>query len=225
MTSFGATSLKAHLSLKGLKFHTPALAAQYSGHLRVVTANKPFAKDVLKLRNGKGMKRDFSYVKIMETFGVEVRGLACYGFRREEVDAYCLTSHATRKVVEGIRERREWMEGRVERRRAMDEGEREKLEEEKEEKAKVEERRVAKSKKTEKKAEKQKKSEKKMQNQKKTAHKVVKQKKIEKRAETQKKKAKKVIKKKTKINKARREGSHCPHNGRDRKSVNMLGSN
>ena len=68
MTSFGATSLKSHLSLKGLKFHTPALAAQYSGHLRVVTANKPFAKDALKLKNGKGMKRDFSYVKIIDVY-------------------------------------------------------------------------------------------------------------------------------------------------------------
>jgi hypothetical protein len=52
---------------------------------------------------------------------------------------------------------------------------------------------------------------------------VQKQKEIEKTVETQKKKVKKVIKK-MKINKARRERSHCPHNGRVRKSVNVLGS-
>jgi hypothetical protein len=212
MTSFGATSLKAHLQLKGLKFHTPTLAAQYSGHLRVVTANKLFAKDALKLRDGKGMKRDFSYVKITETFGVEVRGLACYGFRREEVDAYCLTSHAMRKVVEGIRERREWMRGRV-----KDEGEKEKVEKERAEKAKVAggrvkkqnkiEKRVASQKKIEKAVEKQKKTEERAQKQKKTEKGVEKQKKVEKRVETQKKKVKMMTKMnaKAKTNKARKE--------------------
>jgi hypothetical protein len=248
MTSFGATSLKAHLQLKGLKFHDPALAAQYSGHLRVVTPNKLFAKDALKLRNGKGMKRDFSYVKITETFGVEVRGLACYGFRREEVDAYCLTSHAMRKVVEGIRGRREWMRGRV-----KDEGEKEKVakekvEKERAEKAKVEggkveranvekakleegrvkkqnkiEKRVASQKKMEKAVEKRKKTEKRAQKQKKAEKGVEKQKKVEKRVETQKKKVKMMTKMnaKAKTNKARRERSHCPHNGGVRKSVNL----
>jgi hypothetical protein len=254
MTSFGATSLKAHLQLKGLRFHTPALAAQYSGHLRVVTANKPFAKDALKLRNGKGMKRDFSYVKIMETFEVEVRGLAYYGFRREELDAYCLTSHATRKVVEGIRERREWMRGRVERRRVKDEGEREKVEKDRAEKERAEKAKTKKEKaeranvkkvtleagrvekqknikkrvasqKIGKAVEKGKKMEKQTQKQNKTEKRVERQKKAEKKGETQKKKVKMITKNtKTKTNKARREGSHCPYNGGDRKSMNVLGS-
>ncbi|TVY51615.1 hypothetical protein LSUE1_G010148, partial [Lachnellula suecica] len=98
MTSFHGSTVKAHLASKGIKTSSGALAAERSGHLRVVTASKPLAKDVLKLRDGKGMKRDSCYVGIRRTYSVELRVLALYGFGREEVDAYRLTAHALRKL-------------------------------------------------------------------------------------------------------------------------------
>ncbi|TVY34453.1 hypothetical protein LSUB1_G006004, partial [Lachnellula subtilissima] len=105
MTSFHGSTVKAHLAAKGIHTTSGTLAAERSGHLRVVTASKPHAKDVLKLRDGKGMKRDSCYVGIRRTYAVELRVLALYGFGRGEVDAYRLTAHATKKLVEGVRVR------------------------------------------------------------------------------------------------------------------------
>ena len=105
MTSFHGSTVKAHLAAKGIHTASGTLAAERSGHLRVVTASKPHAKDVLKLRDGKGMKRDSCYVGIRRTYAVELRVLALYGFGREEVDAYRLTAHATKKLVESVRVR------------------------------------------------------------------------------------------------------------------------
>lgn len=105
MTSFHGSTVKAHLASKGIVTASSSLAAERSGHLRVVTASKPHAKDVLKLRDGKGMNRDSCYVGIRRTYGVELRVLALYGFGREEVDAYRLTAHATKKLVESVRVR------------------------------------------------------------------------------------------------------------------------
>jgi len=105
MTSFHGSTVKAHLAAKGIKTDSGTEAAERSGHLRVVTASKPHAKDVLKLRNGKGMKRDSSYVGIRRTYIIELRALALYGFGKEEVDAYRLTAHATKKLLESIRKR------------------------------------------------------------------------------------------------------------------------
>lgn len=105
MTSFHGSTVKAHLASKGIRTASGTLAAERSGHLRVVTASKPHAKDVLKLRDGKGMKRDSCYVGIRRTYSVELRVLALYGFGREEVDAYRLTAHATKKLVDSVRVR------------------------------------------------------------------------------------------------------------------------
>jgi hypothetical protein len=66
----------------------------------VVTASKPHAKDTLKLRNGKGMKRDYAYVNFKDTYKVSLGALARYGFgKKEEVDAYRLTNHAVRVLA------------------------------------------------------------------------------------------------------------------------------
>ncbi|KAE9378629.1 hypothetical protein N431DRAFT_499419 [Stipitochalara longipes BDJ] len=86
----------------GLKVNTGTLAAQRFGYLRVATESKPFAKDTLKLRNGKGMKRDFCYVNVKQSYTIELKALAQYGFR-EEVDAYRLTSQATTKLINAVR--------------------------------------------------------------------------------------------------------------------------
>lgn len=107
MTSFNGTSIKKHLAAKGIKKRTGAEAAAFSGYLRVATASKPFAQDTLKLRNNKGMKRDCSYVNIKNTYTVELRALALYGSRKEEVDTYRLTAHATKKLIEAILEHKE----------------------------------------------------------------------------------------------------------------------
>lgn len=107
MTSFNGTVIKKHLAAKGIKKRTGAEAAAYSGYLRVATASKPYAQDTLKLRNGKGMKRDCSYVNIKHTYMIELRALALYGNRNEDVDAYRLTAHATKKLIEAILEYKE----------------------------------------------------------------------------------------------------------------------
>ncbi|TVY42806.1 hypothetical protein LOCC1_G007472 [Lachnellula occidentalis] len=98
MTSFHGSTVKAHLAAKGIHTASGTLAAERSGHLRVVTASKPYAKDVLKLRDGMGMKRDSCYVGIRRTYAVELKVLARYGFGREEVDGYRLTAFCVGEV-------------------------------------------------------------------------------------------------------------------------------
>ncbi|RDL31341.1 uncharacterized protein BP5553_09550 [Venustampulla echinocandica] len=102
MTSFNGTSIRKHLAAKGIEIRTEALAAQRAGYLRVVTTSKPHTHDTLKLRNGKGMKRDCSYVGIRETYRVQLSALALYGSAKEEVDRYRLTGHATKRLVEAV---------------------------------------------------------------------------------------------------------------------------
>jgi hypothetical protein len=99
MTSFNGTPIKKHLAAKGIKHKLGSVAAQRSGYLRVVTASKPCAKDTLKLRNGRGMKRDCSYVNVKEAYDVSLKALARYGFDREEVDKYRLTAHALKVLL------------------------------------------------------------------------------------------------------------------------------
>jgi hypothetical protein len=105
MTSFNGTPIKKHLASRGIKHKFGAVAAQRSGYRRVVTASKPYAKDTLKLRNGKGMKRDCSYVNVKETYEVSLSALAKYGFGKEEVDAYRLTAHALKVLLEEVAKR------------------------------------------------------------------------------------------------------------------------
>ncbi|KAF8854613.1 hypothetical protein BDZ45DRAFT_693257 [Acephala macrosclerotiorum] len=107
ITSFHGNTIKSHLAQKGIKYTTGTLAAQKAGYLRIVTSSKPHAKDALKLRNGKGMKRDCAYVNVKQTFGVEVSALAKYGGKGEDVDAYRLTAHATKALVGVVSEYRE----------------------------------------------------------------------------------------------------------------------
>ena len=102
MTSFHGTAIKKHVAGKGLKVNTGTLAAQRFGYLRVATESKPYAKDTLKLRNGKGMKRDFCYVNVKQSYTIELKALAQYGFK-EEVDAYRLTAQASTKLINAVR--------------------------------------------------------------------------------------------------------------------------
>ena len=102
MTSFHGTAIKKHVAAKGLKVNTGTLAAQRFGYLRVATESKPYAKDTLKLRNGMGMKRDFCYVNVKQSYMIELVALAQYGFK-EEVDAYRLTAQATTKLINAVR--------------------------------------------------------------------------------------------------------------------------
>jgi hypothetical protein len=81
MTSFHGTAIKKHVALRGVKLNTGVLAAQRFGYLRVATESKPFAKDTVKLRNGKEMKRDFWYVNLKDSYTIELKVLAQYGFR------------------------------------------------------------------------------------------------------------------------------------------------
>ncbi len=97
MTSFHGNTIKSHLAQKGIKHRTGTLAAEKAGYLRVVTSSKPYAKDVLKLRNGNGMKRDCSYVNVKQTFGVEVAALARYGGKGVDVE-YVFTFKPMRRV-------------------------------------------------------------------------------------------------------------------------------
>jgi hypothetical protein len=106
MTSFANATIKSHLAAKGIKHTHGAVAAQRSGYLRVVTASKPSAKDTLKLRLGRGMKRDNSYVNVKESLEVSVRSLAKYGFGKEGVDHYCLTAHSLRLLLEEMERRK-----------------------------------------------------------------------------------------------------------------------
>ena len=99
MTSFNGTPIKKHLATKGIKHKFGAVAAQRSGYLRVVTASKPCAKDTLKLRNGRGMKRDCSYVNFKKSYEVSLSALARYGLGKEEVDKYRLTAHALKVLL------------------------------------------------------------------------------------------------------------------------------
>ena len=102
MTSFHGRAIKKHMASKGVKVNTGVLAAQRFGYLRVATESKPFAKDTLKLRNGKAMKRDFCYVNVKKSYVIELKALARYGLR-EEVDVYRLTAQATTKLIETVR--------------------------------------------------------------------------------------------------------------------------
>jgi hypothetical protein len=106
MTSFNGTTIRAHLAKKGISTSNGAEAAARGGYLRVVTASKPHALGTLKLRHGKGMKRDCSYVGVRKTYKISLRGLALYGGPKEEVDAYRLTAHALKVLVGEIKERR-----------------------------------------------------------------------------------------------------------------------
>jgi hypothetical protein len=122
MTSFNGTSIRKHLAEKGIKKRTGVEAAKYSGYLRVATASEPYALHTLKLRNGKGMKRDCSYVNIKKTYTIELRALALYGFGKEQVDAYCLTTHATKKLVEAILAEKEKRKGKKDKTKSQKEG-------------------------------------------------------------------------------------------------------
>jgi hypothetical protein len=97
MTSFHGTAIKKHVASKGMKYNTGNLAAHRLGYLRVATESKPFAKDTLKLRNGKAMKRDFCYVNVKKPYMIELQALAQYGFK-EPVDAYRLTAHSLKTL-------------------------------------------------------------------------------------------------------------------------------
>ena len=76
MTSFHRTAIKQHAASKGVTANSGTLAAKRFGYLRVVTENKLYAKDTLKLRNKKGMKRDFSYVNVKDSYKIELGALA-----------------------------------------------------------------------------------------------------------------------------------------------------
>jgi hypothetical protein len=101
MTSFHGTAIKKHVASKGMKYNTGNLAAHRLGYLRVATESKPFAKDTLKLRNGKAMKRDFCYVNVKKSYMIELQALAQYGFK-EPVDAYRLTAHSMKKLCHAV---------------------------------------------------------------------------------------------------------------------------
>ncbi|CZR54737.1 uncharacterized protein PAC_04621 [Phialocephala subalpina] len=103
VTSFHGNTIKSHLAQKGINYKTGTLAAQKAGYLRIVTSSKPHAKDVLKLRNGKGMKRDCAYVNVKQTFGIEIAALAKYGGKGEDAE---LTAHAIKALVEAVLESR-----------------------------------------------------------------------------------------------------------------------
>ena len=101
MTSFHETAIRKHAASKGVTANTGTLAAKRFGYLCVATESKPYTKDTLKLRNKKGMKRDFSYVNVKDSYKIELRALAQYGLR-EEVDAYRLTAQTTKKLLEAV---------------------------------------------------------------------------------------------------------------------------
>lgn len=102
MTSFHGTAIRKYAASKGVIANTGTMAAKRFGYLRVATESKPYAKDTLKLRNNKGMKRDFSYVNVKDSYKIELGALAQYGLR-ENLDAYRLTAQATKKLVEEMR--------------------------------------------------------------------------------------------------------------------------
>jgi hypothetical protein len=104
MTSFHGAAIKKHIAAKGIKYNTGNLAAHSLGYLRVAMESKPFAKDTLKLRNGKAMKRDFCYVNVKKSYVIELRALAQYGFK-EPVDAYRLTAHSMKTLYHAVRSR------------------------------------------------------------------------------------------------------------------------
>ncbi|KAH6662505.1 hypothetical protein B0J14DRAFT_645313 [Halenospora varia] len=107
MTSFNSTPIRTHLrQSRNQAFSSGSIAAQKSGYLRVVTASKPYAHDTLKLRNGKGMKRDCSYVGVRNTYMVGLGGLARYGGKGSEVGEYKLTAHALKVLVGRVEEER-----------------------------------------------------------------------------------------------------------------------
>jgi hypothetical protein len=85
ITSFSGTMIKSHLALKGIKYRSGTLAAERAGYLRIVTSSKPHAKDVLKLKNRKGMGKDAAYVNVKKTYGVAVSALAKHGQKGEDV--------------------------------------------------------------------------------------------------------------------------------------------
>jgi len=105
MTSFAGTPIKTHLKSKGITARTGAAAALRAGYLRVVTASKPHAKDALKLQNGKGMKRDYSYVNYKDTYTVSLGTLARYGCGNEGVDGFVVASHAVKVLLEDVERR------------------------------------------------------------------------------------------------------------------------
>jgi len=105
MTSFHGTAIRKHIAPKGMKAKTEALAAKRFGYLRVVTESRPHTQDTLKLRKGKGVKRDYSYINVKESFMIESRALALYGLK-EEVDAYRLTAQAMKKLIDAVREKK-----------------------------------------------------------------------------------------------------------------------
>jgi hypothetical protein len=117
MTSFHGTAIKKHVAAKGVKLKTGALAAQRFGYLRVATESRPFAKDTLKLRNGKAMKRDFCYVNVKQSYVIELQALAQYGFK-ESVDAYRLTAQATKKLINAVRSKEKSKEKKMKGRKA-----------------------------------------------------------------------------------------------------------
>jgi len=117
MTSFHGSAIKKHVAAKGVMLKTGVLAAQRFGYLRVATESKPFAKDTLKLRNGKAMKRDFCYVNVKQSYFIELQALAQYGFK-ESVDAYRLTAQATKKLINAVRSKEKSKEKKMKGRRA-----------------------------------------------------------------------------------------------------------
>jgi hypothetical protein len=120
MTSFYGTAIKKHFAATGVKLSTEVLAAQRFGYLRIATESRPFAKDTLKLRNGKGMKRDFCYVNVKQSYVTELQALAQYGFKKsvDGIDAYRLTSQATKNLINAVRSKEKSKEKNMKGRRA-----------------------------------------------------------------------------------------------------------
>ena len=116
MTSFHGTAIKKHAVAKGVKLNTGVLAAQRFGYLRVATESRPSAKDTLKLRKGKAMKRDFCYLNLKQSYVIELQALAQYGFK-ESIDTYRLTAQAT-KLINAVRSKEKSKEKNVEGRKA-----------------------------------------------------------------------------------------------------------
>ena len=117
MTSFHGNAIKKHFAAKGVKLNTGVLAAQCFGYLRVATESRPSARDTLKLRNGKAMKRDFCYVNVKQSYIIELQALAQYGFK-ESVDAYRLTAQATKKLINAVRSKEKSKEKKMKGRKA-----------------------------------------------------------------------------------------------------------
>ncbi len=117
MTSFHGTAIKKHVAAKGVKLNTGVLAAQRFGYLRIATESRPFAKDTLKLRHGKAMRRDFCYFNIKHSYVIELQALAQYGFK-ESVDSYRLTSQAMKRLINTVRSKEEAKETNMKGRKA-----------------------------------------------------------------------------------------------------------